>query len=265
MAKQKEIWPGILFTIVIMLVLLAIIGPFLIDNILRVSIETAIKKQLNVGVSIAKVHLNIASGSIAITGLKINNPPGYEYEQILKAASINIKADVNSLTSGTIKIKQANLNDIAIVIEQKGLTSNLNDILQSMPKKPKTVAEETGKKTKNVHVASVDIQNIDVTAKLLPIPGKLDSVQLTIPHLHISNIGTDKKTTLAEVVGRIFTEIANAIATEGAGVMPGELLGPIQKNISKTGEEILKTGKDIEKEVKDAADQFKGLFKRKKD
>ena len=54
----------------------------------------------------------------------------------------SIKANVRSLMSNTVEVNQVNLDDVAVVIEQKGMTSNLNDILKSMPKKPKTDNEE---------------------------------------------------------------------------------------------------------------------------
>jgi len=263
MAKQKKTWPSVLFTIVIMLVILVIISPFIVDSILKVSIVKAIKNQLNVGASVSRVHLSISSGSIEISDLKINNPPGYEVKNILELKSIYVKANLRSLASDTVEVNQVSLDDVAVVIEQKGMTSNLNDILKSMPKKPKTGTEETRQKAKSVHVSSLDIQNIDVKAKLLPVPGKLDTVQLKISALHFSDMGGKKKT-LADVVGRIFKEIANAIATQGAGIIPGDVLGPIQENIGEAGKEILKVGEDIQKGLKDVNNPFKGLFKKKK-
>ena len=262
-AKQKTTWSGILFTIVVMLVIVVIISPFIVDNILKVSIEKAIKKQLNVDTSVGRVHLNMAAGSIEANDLRIGNPPGYEFKNILELKSISIKANVRSLVSDTIEVNQVNLNNAAVVIEQKGLTSNLNDVLKST-KKSKAETEKTGQKGKNVHVASVDIQDINVTAKLLPVSGKLDTVQLKISRLHLSDIG-GKKTTLADVVGKIFTEISNSIAREGSNIIPSDVLGPINENIDQASEKILKTEEEIKKEVKGATEGLKGLFKKKKD
>ena len=261
--KQKTTWSGVLFTIVIMLVIVAIISPFVIDNILKVSIEKAIKKQLNVDASVGRVHLNIAAGSIEVNDLTIGNPPGYEFKNILELKSISIKANVRSLASGTIEVNEVNLNNAAVAIEQKGLTSNLNDILKST-KKPKAETEKTEQKGKNVHVASVDIQDINVTAKLLPVPGKLDTVRLKISRLHLSDIG-GKKTTLADVAGKIFTEISNAIVREGSNIIPSDVLGPINENIGQAREKVLKTEEEMKKEVKGATEGLKGLFKKKKD
>jgi hypothetical protein len=267
MAKRKKTWLGVLFTVVVVLVVLILISPFIIDGILRVSIEKAIKKQLNVDSSISRVHLSIGSGSIEISDLKINNPSGYEYENVLELKSIYAKADIRSLVSDTIEIQQINLDDVNVVIEQKGMTSNLADILKSMPKKPADTGEtkETPKSGKNAHIASVDIKNIDVTAKLLPTPGKLGAVHLRVSTLHLSDIG-GKKTTIADAVGKIFTEISAAIAAQGAGIIPGDVLGPIQGGIGEASKELLKVGGNIQKGLglKDANSPLQGLFKKKK-
>jgi hypothetical protein len=264
--KRKTVWLGVLFSIVVLLVILVIASPFIIDSILKVSIVKAIKNQLNVGASVSRVHLSISSGSIEISDLKINNPPGYEVKNILELKSIYVKANLRSLASDTVEVNQVSLDDVAVVIEQKGTTSNLADILKSMPKKPKTGTEETKETTqneKNAHIASVDIKNIDVTAKLLPVPGKLGTVHLKVSAVHLSDIG-GKKTTIADAVGKIFTGISAAIATQGAGIIPGDVLGPIQENIGEASKEILKVGEDIQKGLKDVNNPFKGLFKKKK-
>jgi len=266
MAKQKSTVTGILFTVVVLLVILVILAPFIINSILKTGIETAIKKQLNVDASVSRVHLNMSAGSIEVNDLKIGNPPGYEFERFLELKSMAITVDVRSLFSDTVEVNQISLNDITIVMEQKGLTSNLNDILKSMPKKTSAEAEKAEKPAqegKNVHIASLDIQNIDVKVKLLPIPGKSDAVSLKIAALHFSNIG-GKKTTLADVVGKVFAEIANAIATQGSGIIPSDMLGPIQENIGQVGEKILKAGESIQNALKDTNSPLQGLFKKKK-
>ena len=137
-----------------------------------------------------------------------------------------------------------------------------------MPKSTKTEPPAKAENAKNIHVASVDINNIDVTAKLLPIQGKLDSVTFNISHLHFSDIGGAKKTTLAAFVGKIFLEISGAIAAQGADIIPADVLGSVNQSlesINQTGEEILKTGEQAGKEIEKATEGLKGLFQKKEE
>ena len=268
---KKSNASNVLFALIIIVFLAVVVGLVSIDGILKSAIQTAIKKQLNVNASVSKVSLNIASGSVQISNIKIGNPSGYQYENILETKSIIVKTSIGSLLSNPIEIKQITIDGIAVVIEQKGLSSNLNDILKSMPEKPKTETSQTKENAKSVHISSVDINDISVTAKLLPIPGKSDAVTLKISSLHLSDIGGEK-TTLAENVSRIFTEIAKAIAAKGKDILPGDMLGPIQENVAKSlegltgaSEQILKSGEDAGKKVKEVEGQLKGLFKPKND
>ncbi len=260
--KQKTALPGVLFTVVVILVLAVIILPFIIDGILKASIEKAIKSQLNVPASVSRVHLNLAAGSIEVNDLKIGNPPGYELENILELKSINVKANIRSLASDAVEVNQVSLNDLTVVIVQKDLKNNMADILISMPKKPETDTEKTKPGAKNIHISSLDIQNIDVQAKLLSASEKLDIAQLKISALHLSDIG-GKKTTLADVIGRIFNAIADAIATQGSDVLPGDITGPIQENIDQTRKQLIKKSEEIKKETKEVTEKLKGLFKKK--
>jgi len=255
--KRKTVWPGVLFSIAVLLVILVIASPFIIDSILKVSIVKAIENQLNTGASVSRVHLNMSAGSIEVNDLKIDNPPGYEYKHVMELKSIYVKVNVRSFFSDTVDVNEVSLDGATVVIEQKSLTNNLADILKSMPKKEKAKpeAEKPKQEGKNVHISSLDIRDINVKAKLLPMPGKLDTAELNISAIHLSNIG-GKKTTLADAVGKIFNEIVNAIARQGSDILPRDVTGSIQENAGQVSEQI-------KKEAKDVTEKVKGLFKKK--
>lgn len=255
---------NVLFALIIIIFLAVVIGLISIDGILKSAIQTAIKKQLKVDASISKVNLNIASGTVKISGLKIGNPPGYQFEHVFESNSISVTTSIGSLLGNPIEIKQIAIDGIAVVIEQKGLSSNLNDILKNMPEKPKTETAKTEGNAKSVHISSVDITDIGVTAKLLPIQGKSDAVTLKIPSLHMSDIGGEKSS-LADSIKKIFTEIASAIVAKGKDILPGDMLGPIQQNVTKSLESVSELGEETKKGVEDATKTLKGLFEKKKD
>lgn len=264
MAKKKSKVVGVLITIVVLLIVAALAALFFVDGILKVAIERAGTKQLGVGVSVENVHLSLFNGSISIAGLKIKNPAGYQYENMLEIASISAKADTGSLFSDVVEVNQIDINDIAVVIEQKGTVSNLSEVLKNTKGDSEAKPAPTDEKGKSVHITSLDIANIGVTAKLLPIPGKADSVKLKIAKLHLSDIG-GKGASLGEVTGKIFKAISAAIASQGAGIIPADMVGSINDSLGslgKAGGELLKsTGAD--KEIEKATEGLKGLFKKK--
>ena len=91
----------------------------------------------------------------------------------------------------------------------------------------------------------------------------------------MSDLG-GKKSSLGEVVGKIFAAISSEIATKGAGIFPSDLTGSIQQNVGKTLESATETMKGLLKPAdkpagnstnqgtQDATSKLKGLFEKKK-
>ena len=129
--------------IILIVVLLLILGVSILfdifaEGLVKVGVETAATKQLNVRVTLADVDLSLMAGGIAIKGLVISNPPGYEHENLLELKKAKVNVDIRSLLGDVVKIEQIKLDGIDITIEQRGLANNnLRDIIKSIPKKPK--------------------------------------------------------------------------------------------------------------------------------
>jgi hypothetical protein len=256
--KKKSKAANIVIALIIIVFLAVVIGMLSIDGILRAAIPTAIKTQLKVDASVSKASLSIASGTVDIRNLKIGNPQGYQFENILEANSIFVKTSIGGLLGNPVEIQQVKLDGIKMVIEQKGLTSNLNDILKAMPAKDEKKTESASK-GKSVHITSVDINDISVTVKLLPLPGKSDAVTLNIKSLHLSDVGGEKES-LADVTGKIFRKISEEVASQGKDIIPSDVLGSLDESLGNAGKALEKAGKET---TEKAADALKNIFKKK--
>jgi hypothetical protein len=273
---KKSHGSNVLIAAIVIIFLVVIIGFVSIDGILKYAIKTAVKQQLNVDASAAMVSLSIFSGNVTISNLKIGNPPGYQYKNVLEANSISVTTSISSLLSNPVEINDITIDGVTMVIEQKGMTNNLSDILKSMPKPQQTETKtaEPAKKGKSVHISTVNMKNLGVTAKLLPIPGKSDALTLRIASIHLSNLGGEKSS-LGDVVGKIFAAISAEIAAKGAGILPSDLTGSIQ-NAGKSFESATESikglfkptdkpaGSSTDQGTQDAASKLKGLFEKKK-
>jgi hypothetical protein len=219
------------------------------------------------------VSLSIFTGNVTVSGLKIANPTGYKFEHVLEANSISVTTSIGGLLSNPVEIKTITIDGLTMVIEQKGMTNNISDILKAMPKprQAETNTAEPAKNGKSVHIASVDMTNIGITAKLLPLPGKSGALTLKIPSLHLSNLGGNKSS-LGEVIGKIFAAISAEIAAKGAGILPSDMTGSIQdagKTLESATENIKGLLKPSSKDAnssntQDMGNKLKGLFDKKK-
>jgi len=285
MKKLRKILYFFLAAIVILIVV-AVVGVGLFANsTLKVAIEAAGTKALSVGVSVKEVDLSILGGSLGIANLTIDNPPGYQNERLLELDEAGVSVDTKSLLSDIVNIKDIRLDGMSIVLEQRGISgNNLQDIMKKLPAGDEKTSEPSGKK---LHVDTLEITNANVKVKLLPVPGKADTLTLKLAPIKLTDLGGEKDLDTAGLSRTILLAIAGGIAEQGADVLPKEMLGSIATELKKlgslpgalaeTGAKVLGAGADAGKGAgegvikgaedigKGVTDGIKGLFEKKKD
>ena len=255
---------GILAVILVASLLFSLFG----DKLIRVAIETGARKALQVDVRLEKISTSLLRGKVDLVNFEIDNPQGYQHESFMKVEHVFVNLNTPSLLSDTIEMDMIQLENINLVIEQKGTTNNLKEILSNLPKsdptEPKPEPEPTEEGAgKNFRIKVLEINNIEVKAKLLPIPGRADTVTLKIKPICLENLGTDEKIDAAGLTAKILKAISKGIAEQGADILPTEMIGSIGDELSKQGEALLKGTENIGKSATDAIKGLGGLFKKK--
>ena len=269
MKAVKKILKLAVLSIIILFVILGAAFYLFGEHLLKVGIETAATEALSVGVNIDDLDISILKGTVEIDGLIVKNPAGYTYENLLELGHGRVTANIGSLLDDTVRIKELKLDGINLVIEQRALSNNLQDVISSIPAEDEQGPEPPGKK---LQIDNLEITNIKVKVKLLPLPGKADSVTLNLATIRMSNLGADNKLSTGILANKIMLAIANGVAKQGVGVLPEEIVNTMKLTLSKTidlgktaakeGEKLIEGGKDVGKEL---VEGFKGLLKPKKE
>ena len=180
MKSIRKILRIVLLTIVALIVCIVVLIHFFGNSLLKTGIETAASNTLSVAVNIDDMDFSILGAKVGFQGLVIDNPPGYKHEKLLEVADARIAVSTRSLLKDTINIKEIMLDGVNVVLEQKGVTSNnLQDIIKAIPKSEEP-EDETKKAGKKLHIDKLELTNVVVQAKLLPVPGKVDTVTLKL-------------------------------------------------------------------------------------
>jgi len=263
MKKLRKVLLGIVIGIAVLVVVVVVLVNLFANRAVKVGIEAAATKALNVGVAVDDVDLSIMAGKLTLGNLIINNPPGYQHDKLLQLKTGGVVVDVRSLLSDVVNIKEIKLTGAEVVLEQRGVSSNnIQDVIKSMPSSPESQTQPSGKK---LHIDNLELSDITVKAKLLPIPGKVDTVTLKLAPIKMTNLGGDNKLDTAKLSGKILLAITQGIAEQGAGILPDDMLGSLKSTLAKTaelGKEVLKTTEDLGKGVTEG---IKGLLKPKKE
>jgi len=262
MKKSLKALRIVLLVIVLLVVTVVFIIDLFADRAVKIGIETAATKTLNVGVSIDNIDLSIMRGKLVLQNLIIKNPPGYQHDKLLELRNAKIEVDVKSLLNDVVNIKEIKLDGMEVTLEQRGVSgNNLQDVIKSTPSKDKQASEPSGKK---LHIDNLEISDITVKVKLLPVPGKVDTVTLELSPIKMTDLGSDNKLDTAELSSRILLAIATGVAEQGVGVLPKNMVDTMKSTLDKTfdlgkatsekGQELIDAGKGI----------IEGLLKPKK-
>ena len=270
MKKPQKI-PLIILSAILILVLVAVTAITLLgDRALKAGIEVAAGNALGVAVSVDDVDLSIFGGEVEFENLLIDNPPGYQYDKLLELTDARIKVEIKSLLSDVVNIEEIKLDGLNVTLEQKGLTSNIQDIVKTISGKEKE-QQKTEPSGKKLHIDNLEISNVVVKVKLLPVPGKADTVTLKLSPIKMTDLGSDNKMDIAVLSSKILLAIAEGIAEKGTGLLPDEIMGPLTDQLTDLGEiseTLLKEGIKVIEEGeglgKGITEGLKGLLKPKK-
>lgn len=281
----------ILVIILIVLILAVVILFKLFGNrAIKAGIEVAGTQALKVPVTVGGVGLSLLAGKAGIDDLVIANPEGYANPTMMEIGKGRVNLAVGSLMSDTVRIEDILLDDVVVTLEQKGLTNNIQQILKNLPKSEETPKEEPDQPDegagKNLEITKLELTNINVKVKLLPVPGKADTLSLKLAPIKMENLGSDSKMDMVVLTNKILLAIVAGIAQQGAGIIPDEILGPMGDTLkalggaaeeliketgkileggAEAGKDILEGTKDIGKGVEDIGKGIGDIFKKKED
>jgi hypothetical protein len=247
-------------------ILLILLGIFLLGIIVVVGLlHTLGDRALKLGIETAGTKA--LRGRLTLKKLTIQNPAGYDTPKLFEVDRMEIEADLPSFLGKTVHIKKIYLDAAGLTVEQKGLSNNLQEVLDHVANsKPKTTEPKQPSQGKEVLVDDLDITNTKVQVKLLPIPGRAEDLSINLSPIQIRNLSSDKPITTAELVVQVLGAIADGLAKQGGGMLPSEILGPLQSvlgpdGILGSGKQVLdKTIQEIQKPVDKMINQYQNML-----
>jgi uncharacterized protein involved in outer membrane biogenesis len=255
--------------LVVLLAAIVIVGAVAVnlfaDNAVRIAVEEASTKALEVPVDVEQAKLSIFGGTLFLKDLKVANPPGYQQESILHLDRGDIRVNARSLLSETIKIESIKLDGMKVAIEQKGLDNNLREVIESLRRD----RDPSGKK---VQVDNLEITDITVTVKLLPIPGQADTLSFKVAPIKMTDLGRNQPMDIATLATTVLLAVAQSISEQGDDVLPKDMLTDLSSVLNKAldiGRIIFGNGQDAKNGTSSLSrgitEGLKGLLKTQED
>lgn len=276
---------GILLAIIVVLVLGVIgVGFYYIDSLAKAGIERGATYALDVPTTLDSADVQVFAGKFSMAGLNVANPQGFSSPHFLALGDGGVAVSLGTLNSKTVVLPELNLSDIDVNLQKAGGKANYQVILDNLKRlesggKPKEPKAGSGG-GKDFVIKKVEIKNITAHVDLLPVGGDATKVDVTVPEILLTDVGQGG-VPMSQLVNVLTQAILTAIVKNGAGLIPGDILGDLQGQLSqlnalgdvgvqvlnnageivgsfgKNAEELTKNAGDIGKKAEEAVDDIK--------
>ena len=247
-----------MLAILVLIIVTVVTVNLFANRALKAGIESPVAKALNIEIAVDEVDLSIMGGKLVVKNLSIINPPVYENDELLVLKNTEIEVEAKSLLNDVVNIKQIKINDVNVMIEQRGVSeNNLHDIVQAV--------SDCTYQGKKLRVDNLEISDITVKVDLTTDSEKVEPVTLKLTPIRMTNLGHDNKMDTAALLKKIIYAIADSVVEEGISVLPTDLIGTMTSTLNKTidiGTKIIEGKENIGKEITEG---LRNLFKPKKE
>jgi len=223
--------------VVVLLIIAAVVVWLMIDSIAKTAIEEGGTYALGVETTVADVDVSILGGSVALDGLRIANPEGFQSEHLMKSGKFALEARTGSLFSDTIEVSKFELDGLDVNLEQKLDGSNITKVMENL-KKLAGKSEETKQEEgpgKKIRVEVLTIRNVVAHVHVPALTGGTQKLlTINVPPIELKDV-TDENAEgllLSEFSGRLVAAVLAAVVEAGAGDIPAAFRANLSADIA---------------------------------
>lgn len=196
-------------------------------------------------VKLASADISFLSGSGTLNGFLLGNPAGFSMPSAIECDTIRVRVVKDSLTTNRIIIDEIYVDGPIISYEKKGKTDNFKTIINNIKKtvagdkkeapKDKQATQGEAGPEKKIQINNFIVRNgkINIGGSLLKAFGD-QGMGISLPNIHLKDIGKEKDTSPAEAFAQIL----------------GELTGGVTGSVTQMGKQLKET---LNKAVEGAA------------
>lgn len=266
---MKKIGIGLL-----VVVLLVLGGLYLyLDRLVESAIERSSQQATGVNTDVEAATFDLWTGELEMDAFTVQNPSGtFEGPFFLSLGEGQVQTPFAALWRDTVAVPRVTLADLTVNLEQRGLRSNYQIILNNLNE---FVAAEEPEAGPTLVVDDLVIRNTTVDLYVAPEVADLPPVAdltATIPVLRVQNVGGAEGMSPADLTAFVITTVLRAVLEsevslpsvvhdvlqtqlEGLPDVPVQVEGPVEV----TGAE------DVRQRAEEAKEQAEGLLDRARD
>lgn len=218
MAKSGKKLP-IFLGIIVVLAVIGVIAVMNFSSVAKSLSEKIASDALGVGVTIDSLDIQLQERKIALSGIKVKNPPGYDFPYAFTLDSISIDAD--ALTKELLTFDDISVGKSDLYFETGSGGTNLGNIKDNIKTTEAEPAQDKTAEAIKVIIRKFTLGNATLHSNL-SLDGKPTKVDL--PEIVLTGIGEKSNGILAsEAIGQIVDKVVNVASKTAAqeGLLKG--------------------------------------------
>lgn len=173
-----------LLACLMILIIISALFYFTIDSIIRARVQAATEAGLGQPTSLGSAHLALFSGTLTLSDLKSQNPPGYAAPDFLLLGRCTLTIQPRSLLTQTVRLEDITVDGLHLVVEQNQIKNNLGEIIQRLVQKNRGAPPQG----KSLDIGKFRLLNTALTIDLQNVPGmKTESRTYTLAPLEMDH------------------------------------------------------------------------------
>lgn len=227
--------------LIVLVIAALVIALLSIDTIAKRAVERAGTYVLGTETSVRQISIGIVTQSASMSMLDVANPDGFADPTFLGLGSGDIAVDARSLMHDVVRIPSIRLNDLRLVLEQKGDQSNAAVILANMRR---TVGSSGGgsggSEGRRFIIDELLIDDIAITARSSGLPLVTPTVELKVKQVRLQSLGSGGKDPIGldQLTAIVVNAVMQAAIEAGASQLPKELMQDVLGGIAGLGEGV---------------------------
>lgn len=205
---------------VVFLLLLAGGGLFFyLDSIVKSGIEVVGSSVLGTTVTVDSVSLSPLSGQGSISGLRVENPEGFESQYAFELDSVLVSIDVNSVFTDAVEIESIVIMQPIITYETKITSDNIRTLLANLDEGDAASSDPESAEDSGQQIIIREFRMVD---SQLNFVSALVSAPITLADIEIRDIGAEGgSSSAANAVRVVLQELVTSILSSDLPSLDG--------------------------------------------
>jgi len=251
--------PKALIVIIVLLLVVAAAALLGMDYAAKRGIEVGATSALGVDTTLDSVSIKLLRGNLAIAGLQIANPEGYDTDRLMALQSGSVRCDIPSLLTKEARINEIILDAPELTVEVKsGLPpkSNVGELLDKL--KSDEPPPEEKERQKQFRIDLVRVTNTKVHFHT-PVG---ETVDVALPDIELRDVknADGSPVVMADVLAQILARMSSSAFEEAKGEIPDEFRAAFGKTL-KSAEALIAR---VPQAIPEGEGPLKDIFGREK-